>query len=469
MSHIINIYYYVRLLSDYSVELVSALFQIIQNNFDKLTVDDWRYIFEVVTKLAFFMISSPKLSEIGNNTANSLSNSLSRIPVFSSAFSSEALVSVLKAVIEVSISQSKDCELNREKAGYSFENESGEQNNKKGSMNRIGNRLLGLAGRAMHGFSGSANPDSSSLQMHHSKRYGDDLYLETLNILEQTTPSSEKPLMDKSLFTLCVVTGICLANFQRSILFWDIVTKYIYDIGESISSNSVKHFCIRALSSLIISNVSDTHGNQLNVVKARTAPSNSKEKSFFEVDIYSMDEGETTDVGLSQTQVFSPLCEILSKTDHPAFAEMGISLFQSILENTGHKLDGEVWYIILKAISSLSGNHFSSRNSIAWENCCSKAFDCLQLIVKDFIDKLPSTEEARMILLDCCTSFCHSQLDVNASFTATGLLWTLADQDSSPKSIQVSCFTILEIPREQKNKLKNACVLNKNSMSFQNC
>ena len=427
------------MLSDYNVEIISAVFQIIQNNFEKLSVDEWRYILEVITKLALFIVPSPKISKNGLRIANSITAGLSRLPAFSSAFSSRALKSILQAIFILSKSESNGNVANNKKQIEPFLEHKSED---RSTIHGIGNRLLGFAGRAMHGLTNSASSESSALHLQHSKRYGDDLYLETLTLLEQMIAFPDRPEMEQMTFIICMITGICLANARRSVVFWNDASTYIYDLGEASENNSIRSFCISSLTCLIITNLSDVESNQPSLVRARTAPSNCDQISYFEVDIYSFDEGEKVDdcLLLTQVDILAPLCKILSETKYPSFAEMSLIAFQSILENTGHKLEGDVWHIILITLSSLSGS--ADRSSVAWEHCCTKAFDCLQLIVKDFIDRIPVTEQARLILLDCCASFCHSKHDVNASFTATGLLWTLADQDPSPKSVEVS-FIIL--------------------------
>ncbi len=60
------------------------------------------------------------------------------------------------------------------------------------------------------------------------------------------------------------------------------------------------------------------------------------------------------------------------------------------------------------------------------------------LLVIDFLNEIPSQEEIRIALLDCCTSFGSSKNDVNTSLTAIGMIWTIADRDSSPSAVDVS-------------------------------
>ena len=97
-------------------------------------------------------------------------------------------------------------------------------------------------------------------------------------------------------------------------------------------------------------------------------------------------------------------------------------------------------------ISALSGSIISSpidRSSSDWSPCCNMAFRCLKLIVDDFLDVFPEIDvssevSSRRALLDCCTAFGSSRHDVNMSLTATGMLWTIADQNPSPLAVDVS-------------------------------
>jgi hypothetical protein len=56
----------------------------------------------------------------------------------------------------------------------------------------------------------------------------------------------------------------------------------------------------------------------------------------------------------------------------------------------------------------------------------------------DFMNELADLKTARIALLDCCAAFCSSRYDINTSLTATGMLWSIADKDSSCASVNVS-------------------------------
>lgn len=63
--------------------------------------------------------------------------------------------------------------------------------------------------------------------------------------------------------------------------------------------------------------------------------------------------------------------------------------------------------------------------------------------ISDFLDVLPESIESKLnpsksALLECCVAFGRSNYDLNTSLTATGMLWTIADQDSTHASLNVS-------------------------------
>jgi hypothetical protein len=156
------------------------------------------------------------------------------------------------------------------------------------------------------------------------------------------------------------------------------------------------------------------------------------------------DDGTPTEEKVSQAELFGPICECIQTVQSAPVAESAIGTLTSILESEGHNLAGEVWVIIIGAITSTSGDAKNTvdRTSTQWSNCCMLGFRCLKLVVDDFLDYLPPSSGpagiARTLLLDCCSSFGRSRHDVNTSLTAIGLLWTIADQDAGADAIDVS-------------------------------
>ena len=163
------------------------------------------------------------------------------------------------------------------------------------------------------------------------------------------------------------------------------------------------------------------------------------------------EDGTTTassKIVVSQSDLLAPLCQTIETTERALVAEAGITALQSILEDSGHTVEGLAWTAVIAAVTSLSGHdnddtqETRQRHGSDWSSCCMLAFRCLKLIVDDFLDQLPPFSEQsspRVALLDCCAAFGRSWHDVNTSLTAIGLLWTIADQDQdSSSTIDVS-------------------------------
>ena len=91
------------------------------------------------------------------------------------------------------------------------------------------------------------------------------------------------------------------------------------------------------------------------------------------------------------------------------------------------------------------------------------SFRCLKLIVDDFLDILPSPPDlcsagTRSALLDCCAAFGSSQHDVNTSLTATGMLWTIADQDLTPNSLDRVLEKLSSLSFDGRVEVRNCSV-----------
>lgn len=113
--------------------------------------------------------------------------------------------------------------------------------------------------------------------------------------------------------------------------------------------------------------------------------------------------------------VLAPLRE-LSDIPHPDVRQKQLDCVLQILHGNGDTLaDG--WPCILEVIGAISDNH--------GENLVRMAFQCLQLVVTDFLPTMPSS--CLRLCVDSVARFGSQSQELNVSLSAIGLLWNVAD------------------------------------------
>eukprot|EP00816_Leptocylindrus_hargravesii_P000512 CAMPEP_0196828622 /NCGR_PEP_ID=MMETSP1362-20130617/94772_1 /TAXON_ID=163516 /ORGANISM="Leptocylindrus danicus, Strain CCMP1856" /LENGTH=1105 /DNA_ID=CAMNT_0042209305 /DNA_START=464 /DNA_END=3781 /DNA_ORIENTATION=+ len=338
------------------------------------------------------------------------------------------------------------------------------------SKGRLGNRIINFAGRAIAGVAGAigGSGKSSSSRTHISKTYCDDLFEETFSILSTSNPATAKSEFAKLSFALVALTGVTLANSFRLQLFWDDVTSHLCELGKDSNSSELKWYALSTMGTLIAAHLSRISDDISTMVKARKAPSN--DEPYFTVDIFPMNREDIEELPppLSQIQLLSPLCSLLCDTGDAEVAVLGLQSLQTILESAGYQLTGDAWSLIICTLASLAGAPVNDDTEIdrtqpEWAECCTTAFKGLHLIINDFLGQLPSpphesAARTRTALIDCCASFGFSLHDVNVSFTATGMLWTLADQDPSPICVERVLSKLVSLASSERSEVRNVSV-----------
>jgi len=208
-------------------------------------------------------------------------------------------------------------------------------------------------------------------------------------------------------------------------------------------------------------------------MKNRSEISNPEPKNYFVIAEKKIDNQDITIINISQEELLKPLCMSISLTNDTDFALAELNALHIILEGVGHNLDGPAWPIIIKAITTLSGAEYPSdvdRTISSWSSCSSLAFRCLKLIVDDLLDHLFNNDDLdkdsknnkiaiHEALLDCCAAFGSSKHDVNTSLTATGMLWTIADQDATPSFLDHVLSKLAYLACDDRSEVRN-CSLN---------
>ena len=280
-------------------------------------------------------------------------------------------------------------------------------------------------------------------------------------------------------FPLILLAELSFENSFRFVLFGQSILDFLCDlaagIGDSIKSDSpnVRLFAMNVLTNLVTSGLSGiADSNDMGCSKQRyklvggdvevvddclRTTQESKDNIVDNEDEYlSLKK-------MSHVDLLSPLCRAISGTEEIDTANEALKSLHMIIEGVGHNLKTtDIWVQIIDSISTLAGSPPSSSNIITpalppllcknrfsaeWSGCSALAFQLLKLIVDDFLDELPSSPQSssrtmRTALLDCCAAFGCSMHDINTSLTATGMLWTIADQNSTLSSLDVSRFCI---------------------------
>ena len=135
--------------------------------------------------------------------------------------------------------------------------------------------------------------------------------------------------------------------------------------------------------------------------------------------------------------IIKPLCSTIQTTTYVDSAEQALIKLKQVIED-GYDIMF-AWQHMIMALTSIAECSPKERDG-DWSGTCTIAFGCLKLLVDDFLNELPNQEPTRIALLDCCAAFGSSRFDINTSLTATGMLWSIADQDNSPDSVDVSFF-----------------------------
>lgn len=453
-------------LEDYHVNVLSAVFEVTHSNSEEFSVEDWRWVLETLQQVSGMRISSKKLSDTGYKTATILATSFAHIPIFSSSFSPSSFDRFVQALIMLSGSQANLGDtsaivtviLDTKSEGREDELDAiHEHNVDSTSKGRLGNRLMNLAGRAIAGVAGAIGSSEKTLpsRAHASKTYCDDLFQETFNILSTSNPATAKSEFDQLSFAIVALTGVTLANSFRLQLFWGDITSHLCALGEDSTSSELKWYALSTIGTLIAAHLSSISDDISTMVKTRKAPSN--DEPYFSVDMFPVNREDIDELPppLSQTQLLSPLCTLLCDTGDPEVSVLGLRSLQTVLESAGYQLTGDAWSLIICTLASLAGAPITDETDVdrtqpEWAECCTTAFKGLHLIINDFLSQLPSpphesAARTQNALIDCCASFGSSLHDVNVSFTATGMLWTLADQDPSPTCIEVSYLPSVDI------------------------
>lgn len=107
----------------------------------------------------------------------------------------------------------------------------------------------------------------------------------------------------------------------------------------------------------------------------------------------------------------------LSYVNHADIRQKQLDCTLQILQNSGDSLQTNGWPQLFDIIGSINDSHN--------ENLIRCAFQCVQLIIADFLPVIPSL--CLILCVDTTAKFGSQTQELNVSLTAVGLLWNVAD------------------------------------------
>ncbi|EGD78983.1 hypothetical protein PTSG_01954 [Salpingoeca rosetta] len=196
---------------------------------------------------------------------------------------------------------------------------------------------------------------------------------------------------DAFLFPVSKLLEVGLANLDRIMVFWPMVTAHLIEVS-CHSHPGLRQQGVTALTRLIHAALS--HPRQPPI---------------------------QDNPGLQQA-ILSPLRNLAS-CPHLQTRRQQLECVMQVLDSSGPSL-AHAWPVVIGIISdTVAGNTRVTDASII-----ALAFENLQLIVQDFLPSLPV--RCMLMLLRTIGHFCRQQVAVNVALTAVGLLWNVADHVS---------------------------------------
>jgi len=483
-------------LKESHIESLWTMLWIIHSNYEKIS-DEWDIILSTLDQLAIISISSPKLHASYLKKAATIAGCFDRLPTFTTCFTQTALSQFIASLVKLSEAVSFE-PLTEQIGDVSRDNSehmSGEINTDNSHVDKelsVGGKLIswtgGLAGRAF----GGGPPQSSSINnsssfrksmsagtAQFSKTYSKD-FRETICLqMGSMKLSTPRATVRKIPLPLLLVAIVAEANSYRLCVIEETVTKHFCEIVAKSSSTELRSFAMEILTHFMPLSLSKPaialkYGNGPMMV-ANMADKNESPLEVVPIDDTNAPkvtlESEEVDISHGDPQLLKILCETIQHTTQADTASATLSALHVVLEGSGHSLTGENLITVIKTLSVLSGCESSdddvpvNRSTKQWSNVSTLAFQNLKLILDDFLEPISTSSdsplkstEARDAILDCCVAFGMSTHDVNSSLTATGMLWSLADRDSSPDTVDIVLSKLALLAMDSRPELRNCSV-----------
>lgn len=467
-------------LKESNIDSLWVLLRIVHEQFNNI-YEEWHTILSTLDQLAILSIKSSKLPANYYTKASNIGESLARLPKFTTCFSNEALSYFVASLVSLSklvslsplVEQATD--LSRQNS-ESFDYGDGDIANGRES---ISGKLISFAGRSLGFGGGSAHAtapspalrraqsvDSAAPQF--SKVYSDDLREASCMLMmamKISTPRSTIRKLPLPLLLLCVVVE---ANSYRFKVMEEALALHLCDIVSNSTAPEYRSFAMEILIHFIPLSLSKSPES------APGQPISAPTQSNKPLDVIPF-QREHNDIKdsppiISEVNLLQILCDTIRQS-RPETAEAGLSALHTVLEGASHDLSGDSLVGVIGTLSVLSGfsppeDQDIDRSDKSWANVSTKSFQIFKLIFDDFLEpdedepiEMPSeSTNEREAIVNCCVSFGKSRHDVNTSLTATGMLWTLADQDPTPGTLNLVLSKLSYLALDNRPELRNCAV-----------
>jgi hypothetical protein len=453
-------------LQDHHVRALLCLMRIVHMHYDRIS-SGWQTVLWTLEELSVLAIASPLLSDKGYQGALAVSAAYGRLPGFSTCFSTESVIQFTEALTELSIRLME----NRDVIGDSDivipERAVQSEVTEKGTTDghgTISEKIMTIGVRAIYG-SSPDEPEAEDVPIAERTKntFYEDYRRDFIHRITVSKSNIKVTSMGRIPFALTSLVDVAMANSFRYKECRESTSAQLSLLAAS--SSAVRTFAMDTIAMLTMHHISKESSFPTPFLgPGRVLFNNPRHHQFWAAESKKEPGSVEAVDSISQYELIAPLCATIRTTDKAEDAEAALGALNAVLEGAGHKLHGDVWSLLIDAVSSLSGDpsYEIDRSSPEWSKCCLMAFRCLKLIVNDFLDQLSSVADSsttsRNTLLDCCSSFGSSSHDVNTSLTAIGLLWTIADQDTGTDAIDRALSKLVLLSSDSRAEVRNCSV-----------
>jgi hypothetical protein len=453
-------------LQDHHVRALLCLLRIIHVHYDRIS-SGWQTVVWTLEELSVMAIASPLLSDKAYQGALAVSAAYGRLPGFSTCFSTESVIQFTEALTEISIRLMENRDVIGDSDTVIPERAVQSEVIEKGTTDAhgtISEKIMTIGVRAIYG-SSADEPEAEDVPIAERTKntFYEDYRRDFIHRITVSKSNIKVTSMGRIPFALTSLVDVAMANSFRYNECRESTSAQLSLLAAS--SSAVRTFAMDTMAMLTMHHISKESSFPTPFLgPGRVLFNNPRHHQFWAAESEKEPGSVEAVESISQYELIAPLCGTIRTTDKAEDAEAALGALNAVLEGAGHNLHGDVWSLLIDAVSSLSGDpsYEIDRSSPDWSKCCLMAFRCLKLIVNDFLDQLSSKADSsttsRSTLLDCCSSFGSSSHDVNTSLTAIGLLWTIADQDAGTDAIDRALSKLVLLSSDSRAEVRNCSV-----------